>query len=101
MITGMLIRAGIFHSRIMIKSLYKQIHLKKYPKNIYITGEVKFPGAYSILNNTEKLSNFIKRAGGLKSTAYTDGIYVFRKNPIFNEFEQDTTGLPDSTKKEL
>ncbi len=72
--------------------------LKKYPKNIYVSGEVKFPGAYAILNSSEKITDFIRRAGGFKSTAYTDGIYVYRKNPIFSEFETDTAKIPDSTR---
>ena len=74
---------------------------KNYPKNIYVNGEVKYPGAYSILDNSEKITDFIKRAGGFKSTAYTDGIYVYRKNPVFGIFEADTTGLPDSAKAKL
>lgn len=73
--------------------------LKKYPKTIYVNGEVKFPGSYAILNNSERLSDFIKRAGGFKSTAYTEGIYVYRYNPIFSEFDSDTTSLADSLKE--
>lgn len=73
----------------------------KYTKNVYINGEVKYPGAYAILYNGEKVTDFIKRTGGFKSTAYKDGIYVYRKSDIFSEIETDTTGLPDSTKAKL
>jgi protein involved in polysaccharide export with SLBB domain len=51
---------------------------------INISGEVQFPGYYSILYRGEKLSDFIKRAGGFKGTAYTDGIYLRRANPTFD-----------------
>jgi protein involved in polysaccharide export with SLBB domain len=71
--------------------------LKRYPKNVYIEGEVKYPGAYAILSNSEKLSDFIKRAGGFKPTAYPEGMYVNRINPIFSEFETDTSKLSDTT----
>jgi protein involved in polysaccharide export with SLBB domain len=70
---------------------------KRYPKNVYISGEVKYPGAYAILTNSEKLSDFIKRAGGFKTSAYPDGMYVNRYNPIFREFETDTAKLADTT----
>ena len=75
--------------------------LKEFSGNVFIKGEVKYPGAYSILNNNEKITDFIRRAGGLKSTAYTKGIYVYRKNPIFNIFENDTAGFADSSKIRL
>jgi protein involved in polysaccharide export with SLBB domain len=70
---------------------------KRYPKNVYIDGEVKYPGAYAILSNSEKISDFIKRAGGFKPTAYPEGMYVNRYNPIFSEFETDTARLADTT----
>ena len=75
--------------------------LKRFAKNIYINGQVKYPGAYSILYNNEKVTDFITRSGGFNSTAYKEGIYVYRKNPIFSEIETDTTGLPDSVKAKL
>jgi len=71
--------------------------LKRYPKNVYIDGEVKYPGAYAILSQSEKLSSFIKRAGGFKPAAYPEGMYVYRYNPIFRQFETDTSKLTDTT----
>lgn len=73
----------------------------RYTRNIYVNGEVTYPGAYSILYDGEKVTDFIKRAGNFKSTAYEEGIYVYRKNPLFHEIDTDTTGLPDSTKAKL
>ncbi len=75
--------------------------LKKFTKNIFVNGEVMYPGAYSILYRNEKLTDFLRRAGGFKESAYREGIYVYRQNPIFSQSIADTTGLPDSTKAKL
>jgi len=42
-------------------------------QQVYIAGEVKHPGNYAILNRTERISNLIERAGGLKAGAYLPG----------------------------
>ncbi|MFX6006801.1 hypothetical protein ABTF07_19710, partial [Acinetobacter baumannii] len=34
--------------------------------NVSIEGEVRYPGNYAIASNQEKLSDLVKRAGGLK-----------------------------------
>jgi protein involved in polysaccharide export with SLBB domain len=49
------------------------------PINIVLTGEVKYPGTYSLLSKDERVSSVIKRAGGLTNHAYLDGIKMFRK----------------------
>ncbi len=57
---------------------------KKFPQTVAVSGEVAFPGTYTILTRGEKLTDFIERAGGLKSNAYTEGMYVVRKNSILS-----------------
>ncbi|MBU2593435.1 MAG: SLBB domain-containing protein [Candidatus Edwardsbacteria bacterium] len=42
-------------------------------KRVTIEGMVYFPGQYSLATGNERLSNIIKRAGGLKPLAYPDG----------------------------
>ena len=42
----------------------------KLPGNIVVTGAVHFPGSYTILSSNEKVSDIIKRAGGLLPEAY-------------------------------
>ncbi len=49
-------------------------------KTIEIFGEVKYPGPYTILNDTEKISNIIKRAGGLTEEAFPAGATLNRKD---------------------
>jgi polysaccharide export outer membrane protein len=47
-------------------------------KNILITGEVNYPGTYSLINKTEKLSSLIERAGGLNQWAFKEGATLWR-----------------------
>jgi protein involved in polysaccharide export with SLBB domain len=52
-------------------------------RNVVIEGEVKFPGAYTLINKTERITDLIKRAGGLKQTAYIEGAKMIRtKNNV-------------------
>ena len=51
-------------------------------KKIILTGEVKYPGVYSLLSRDEKISSVIKRAGGLSKYAYIDGVTMFRKELV-------------------
>ncbi len=47
-------------------------------RTVYVGGEVKFPGVYSIVNNNERISSFIDRAGGLTEEAFPDGARLYR-----------------------
>ena len=40
---------------------------------VSISGEVKYPGNYSLKNRNERLSDIIKRAGGLTEAGYAEG----------------------------
>lgn len=60
-----------------------QIFIRKNPKFevqslVTITGEVNFPGSYTLLNENEKLSHVIKRAGGVTSEGYAKGGKLIR-----------------------
>jgi polysaccharide biosynthesis/export protein len=48
-------------------------------KLVYVTGEVMYPGTYAILQDGERLASIIKRAGGLKQSAYVDGARLVRQ----------------------
>jgi polysaccharide biosynthesis/export protein len=43
-----------------------------------VSGEVRYPGTYSLKTKTEKISDLIQRAGGLTPEAYADGVTFFR-----------------------
>ena len=47
---------------------------------VVIQGEVKYPGAYALTNKSERLSDLVKRAGGLTDEAYSDGIVFTRRD---------------------
>tara|TARA_B100002051_G_scaffold276634_1_gene326389 strand:- start:21883 stop:24930 length:3048 start_codon:yes stop_codon:yes gene_type:complete len=42
-------------------------------KQVSITGEVLYPGQYTILSSNEKITDIIQRAGGLRPNAYSYG----------------------------
>ncbi|MFW5821411.1 MAG: SLBB domain-containing protein, partial [Bacteroidota bacterium] len=46
---------------------------------VSVEGEISFPGKYSLANNRERLSDLIKRSGGLTGEAYPPGATLFRK----------------------
>jgi protein involved in polysaccharide export with SLBB domain len=47
-------------------------------RSVAITGQVRFPGRYSLLTKTDKVSGLIARAGGLTSEAYPAGVQFYR-----------------------
>jgi protein involved in polysaccharide export with SLBB domain len=49
-------------------------------RSVTIQGEVRFPGVYALTNKTERLSDLVKRAGGLTTEAYADGIIFLRRD---------------------
>jgi hypothetical protein len=66
---------------------YDHVYVRTIPdfelqQTISITGEVKYPGTYSLMNTKERISDLIERAGGL---AFPEGAKLNRKD--------DETGL--------
>lgn len=49
---------------------------------IGIFGEVNYPGYYTVQYAGEKISNIVKRAGGLRETAYPEGSLYYRSGGI-------------------
>jgi polysaccharide biosynthesis/export protein len=47
-------------------------------RSVAITGQVRYPGRYSLLTKTDKVSDVITRAGGLTSEAYPAGVQFYR-----------------------
>ncbi len=47
-------------------------------RTVTITGEVRFPGRYSLQRKDEDLLSLIERAGGLTADAYPGGVRYFR-----------------------
>jgi protein involved in polysaccharide export with SLBB domain len=62
---------------------YDQIVVRSIPefsfqKIVNITGEVKYPGQYALIDKNEKLTSIIQRAGGLTTEAFDAGATLFR-----------------------
>ncbi len=49
-----------------------------YQRTVAVTGEVRYPGVYSLRTKQDRLSDVIARAGGLTPQAYPDGIRFVR-----------------------
>jgi len=47
-------------------------------RNIFISGEVKYPGKYSLEADNEKISQIINRAGGLTEESFPPGATLYR-----------------------
>jgi protein involved in polysaccharide export with SLBB domain len=90
-------------------------------KQVKLEGEVLYPGTYTITQKNEKISDLIKRAGGLTPLAYAEGASLKRpgaekmnpedRNAINNKEEEDKkflnlkraqeTGAKDTLQKEV
>jgi protein involved in polysaccharide export with SLBB domain len=69
-----------------------EVHLKAYDnvlileqpdwnlqRTVVISGEVRFPGTYALTSKSERLSDVLRRAGGLTDQAYGDGVMFYRR----------------------
>ena len=66
---------------------YDQVFVRTNPafqlqQNVYLEGEIKYPGYYPRLSKSETISSFITRAGGLKENANLSGAILYRKKNI-------------------
>ncbi|MEN6455513.1 MAG: SLBB domain-containing protein [Prolixibacteraceae bacterium] len=62
---------------------FDHVYVRKAPsyeaqKTVFIRGEVKYPGEYSISNKEERISSLIKRAGGITPYAFVEGAKLKR-----------------------
>ncbi|MCR5003273.1 MAG: SLBB domain-containing protein [Bacteroidales bacterium] len=55
-------------------------------KLVTVSGEITFPGQYTLISNEERVSDLIKRAGGPTPNAYVGGGLIRRK---INQYERD------------
>lgn len=55
-------------------------------RNVSITGEVTFPGQYTLLTNNERVSDLVKRAGGPSPNGNVRGAMLKRK---INQYERN------------
>jgi protein involved in polysaccharide export with SLBB domain len=48
-------------------------------RSVAITGQVKFPGRYSLKSKTDRVTDLLERAGGLTDQAYPEGVQFYRR----------------------
>lgn len=60
-------------------------------RRVVVTGEVRFPGPYSIQTRQERLTDLIERAGGFTREAYPEGFQLWRADPRLQALT-DTAG---------
>lgn len=63
---------------------YDQVFVRKSPAyqpqtNVYVNGEILYSGAYTLTQKTERLSDLVKKAGGLTPYAYIKGAKITRQ----------------------
>ena len=63
---------------------YDQVYVRRSPgyqeqANVDITGEVLYDGTYSLTNKSERLSDLVKKAGGVTPFAYVKGAKLIRQ----------------------
>ena len=63
---------------------YDEVYVRTSPgfsaqKNVIVEGEVLFGGTYTLAKKTQRLSEIIKQAGGLTTTAYAKGARLERQ----------------------
>jgi protein involved in polysaccharide export with SLBB domain len=63
------------HDQVIIRPVSGYTEIKK----VMIEGEVIFPGNYILTSNQERISDVIKKAGGLNMYAYPEGAFMIRK----------------------
>ncbi len=62
---------------------YDNVFIRRVPgfslqRNVVISGEVRFPGRYTITRLDERVSDLIRRAGGFTDAAYVRGAQFYR-----------------------
>ncbi len=75
------------HDQSFQLSPYDIVFVRKSPryeiqKTVQILGEVTYPGTYTILNNSERISDLFPKAGNLKRGAYLPGARFYRNNEL-------------------
>jgi protein involved in polysaccharide export with SLBB domain len=78
-----------------VVSIYRKVGFTE-NQIITVTGQVQFSGKYSLISRVERVSDILKRAGGLIGDAYGKGAYVKRES-----IQSDTISqvMKDSLKK--
>jgi protein involved in polysaccharide export with SLBB domain len=64
-------------------------------RQVTLEGEVLYPGTYTISRKDERISNIIKRAGGLTPSGYAEGASLKRPGPKSQQDLKDKNAIND------
>lgn len=75
---------GIDDKEPFVLQPFDEVYIRKSPgyweqQNVMVEGEVNFSGTYTLTKKNERLSDIIKRAGGVSNMAYVKGARLERK----------------------
>ena len=72
-------------------------------RQVTLEGEVLYPGTYTITRKDERISDLIKRSGGLTPTSYAEGASLKRPGPksILNEKSKNSINDEDEEAKKF
>ena len=82
-----------------------QIFVRKNPNyrspiNVVISGEVVYPGTYSLISDGDRISDLIERSGGLTKNAFPEGVRLYRKTAV-SEKAVDATIFSEEFKQAI
>ena len=94
---------------------YDQVYVRKSPGyqkqiNVMVKGEILYDGTYALTNKSERLSDLVKKAGGVSPFAYIRGSKLMRKAneeemkrmaDVSKLIQREMGALADSLKLEL
>jgi len=74
---------------------YDEVYVRKSPgyqpqQNVFIEGEIMFEGPYTLSKKSERLSEIVKKAGGLTKTAYPKGARLVRKRTLEEQMRAES-----------
>ncbi|MFP5080817.1 SLBB domain-containing protein [Pedobacter sp. JCM 36344] len=71
-------------------------------RQVKVEGEVLYPGVYTITSKNERLSDLVKRAGGLTPSAYTEGASLKRPGPaVTNVTDKNAIDIKEEEERKL
>lgn len=85
---------------------FDQVIVRKSPnyveqQTVFVEGEVLVNGPYTIINKNDKISDIIKRAGGLTELAYPEGATLLRRTVVQNLDEAVNYDQVEQTEKSI
>jgi protein involved in polysaccharide export with SLBB domain len=85
---------------------FDQVIVRKSPnyveqQTVFVEGEVLVTGPYTIVNKNDKISDIIKRAGGLTELAYPEGATLLRRTIVKNLEEPTDFNQIEATERSI